>query len=193
MFREAEGGTLRLAAEIDDRGERPVFDGRIEVTDIRINNAPALARLLTLASLTGILETLNGEGISFARADIPFSFRDGVLSVTDARAFGPSLGITLEGTIDTPEDAIFLYGTLVPAYTINRILGSIPLIGSLLVGREGEGVFAINYDIKGPVDEPVITVNPLTALAPGFLRNFFSIFRGAEGPTPSNEAEPDGI
>lgn len=193
MFREAEGGTLRLAAEIDDRGERPVFDGRIEVTDIRINNAPAMARLLTLASLTGILETLNGEGISFARADIPFSFRDGVLSVTDARAFGPSLGITLEGTIDTPEDAIFLYGTLVPAYTINRILGSIPLIGSLLVGREGEGVFAINYDIKGPVDEPVITVNPLTALAPGFLRNFFSIFRGAEGPTPSNEAEPDGI
>ena len=64
------------------------------------------------------------------------------------------------------------------------------LLGNLLVGRKGEGVFAINYDVKGPVREPVVTVNPLTALAPGFLRNFFSIFRGVNEPAPDPNVPP---
>ena len=72
------------------------------------------------------------------------------------------------------------------------MLGEIPLIGNLIVGRKGEGLFALDYGITGPLDEPIITVNPLTALAPGFLRNFFRLFRGIDEPAPTNEAPGGG-
>ena len=193
LFDDAEGGTLRIGATIENTDDGPEIDGRIEVDNIVVINVPALARVLTLASLTGILDVLNGKGIDFTKADIPFVYKERVLSVREARAFGPSLGITLEGTVDQTTDSIELYGTIVPAYSINAVLGSIPFLGNLLVGRKGEGVFAINYDVKGPVREPVVTVNPLTALAPGFLRNFFSIFRGVNEPAPDPNVPPDTL
>jgi len=193
LFNEAEGGALRIVAAIEDAETGPEITGRIEVDDIRIIKAPALAQILTLASLTGILDTLNGNGITFVKADIPFNYAEGILKILDARAFGPSLGITLDGEVNQSGNEIDLIGTLVPAYSINSVLGEIPLIGRLLVGREGEGLFALNYGVTGPLDEPVITVNPLTALAPGFLRNFFRLFRGIDEPAPGNEAPEGGV
>ena len=43
-------------------------------------------------------------------------------------------------------------------------------------GEEGGGLFAATYTVRGPIDAPTLTVNPLAALAPGFLRNLFTIF-----------------
>ena len=190
LFDDAVGGDLLVSASLRDSDIGPVIDGRMEITDLRVTSASSLARVLTLASLTGLLDVMNGEGLHFARADVPFRFHDGLLEVIDARAFGPSLGITLDGEINGDADEISMFGTLVPAYTINSVLGEIPIIGTLLVGREGEGVFALTYGISGPVEEPIITVNPLSALAPGFLRNFFAIFTGGAPPDPDDPDRP---
>ncbi|MBY0422532.1 MAG: hypothetical protein K2Q06_09520, partial [Parvularculaceae bacterium] len=53
------------------------------------------------------------------------------------------------------------------------MLGAAPVIGPVLVGRKGEGVVALSYDVKGRSDAPVVTVDPLSALAPGILRRLF--------------------
>jgi hypothetical protein len=190
LFDDAVGGALLVSASLRESDTGPVIDGRMEVTDLRVTRASKLARVLSLASLTGLLDVMTGEGLHFARADVPFRFHAGLLEVIDARAFGPSLGITLDGEINGDADEISMYGTLVPAYTINSVLGEIPLIGPLLVGREGEGVFALTYGISGTVEEPVITVNPLSALAPGFLRNFFAIFTGGARPDSDDPHRP---
>lgn len=190
LFDDASGGNLLVSASLRDSDRGPVIDGRMEITDLQVKSASSFARVLTLASLTGLLEVLNGEGLRFARADVPFRFHDGLLEVIDARAFGPSLGITLDGEINGDADEISMFGTLIPAYTINSVLGEIPLIGTLLVGRQGEGVFALTYGIRGPVERPIITVNPLSALAPGFLRNFFAIFTGDGRPDPADPESP---
>ena len=58
------------------------------------------------------------------------------------------------------------------------LLGNIPLIGTILVGEEGSGIFAGAYTVTGPRDNPRVTVNPLTALLPGVLRK---IMTGAGG------------
>ncbi|MFN6943041.1 MAG: hypothetical protein ACK4OG_13735, partial [Parvibaculum sp.] len=71
------------------------------------------------------------------------------------------------------EDRLDIEGTLVPAYTINSFLGQVPVLGPLIVGREGEGVFAITYGVRGKTDDPTVIANPLSALAPGFLRRLF--------------------
>jgi uncharacterized protein YhdP len=119
-------------------------------------------------------DLLNGDGISFVRFEAPFALQNGRLDIEHARAFGPALGITLEGGLDRENSQVEFRGTLVPAYTLNSVLGNIPLLGNLLVGREGEGIFAITYAVNGPLSEPKVTVNPLSALAPGFLRSIVS-------------------
>ena len=69
---------------------------------------------------------------------------------------------------------------MVPAYTVSRILGAIPILGPLLTGGEGEGLFAFTYEMTGGLDDPQVAVNPLSVLAPGFLRGLFGGLDGAE-------------
>ena len=60
-------------------------------------------------------------------------------------------------------------------------------IGRILTGGEGEGLFAATYRAEGPLDDPKVSVNPLAALAPGFLRGLFGIFEG--GGSANGEAD----
>lgn len=65
----------------------------------------------------------------------------------------------------------------------NSLLGRIPVIGRLFSPEQGGGVFAASYRVRGPLDDPEATVNPLAALTPGFLRGLFGIFEGGQqGP-----------
>ena len=104
------------------------------------------------------------------------------------RGVGSELGITASGTVDFAKDAIDINGTIVPAYTINSLLGKIPVIGTIFSGEKGGGIFAASYKVSGPVEKPVMSVNPLSALAPGFLRNLLDGGEGLnEGKTPVEE------
>ena len=135
-----------------------------------------LTKIFTIASLTGILDTLTGNGISFTKLSAPFAFQRNVIILKDAKAHGPAIGITADGVINMNEATLDLSGSLVPSYTMNSLIGNIPLIGSVLMGGTGKGIIAINYSVKGDMKDPSISVNPLSVLTPGFLRNVFDIF-----------------
>ena len=81
--------------------------------------------------------------------------------------------MTSNGVVDLGRDRLDLQGTIVPAYALNSIIGNIPVIGPLLLGGEGQGLFAANYQVTGSAADPQVSVNPLSALAPGFLRRLF--------------------
>jgi len=150
----------------------------------RVANAPNFARLLALASLTGINDTISGKGIAFSSLSSPFVFENEVATIEEARAVGSELGITATGKIDFGKDAIDIDGTIIPAYTINSLLGQIPVIGTILTGEKGGGIFAASYKISGPVEKPQISVNPLSALAPGFLRKLIDGSGASETENP---------
>ena len=157
----------------DDRPGAPVT-GRVRIEDYRVINAPTLAKLLTIATLTGILNELKGDkGIAFSRFDMPFSIEEGILTIRDGRTSGFALGVNAEGTINLDTDRVDISGTVVPAYTLNTLIDAIPILGNLLTGGEGEGLFAASYRVGGTTAEPDISVNPLSVLAPGFLRDLF--------------------
>ncbi|MCP5372479.1 MAG: hypothetical protein H6907_12180 [Hyphomicrobiales bacterium] len=188
------GGVLDVAAVINDGQAGSPVGGKVMVEDFHVVDAPTLAHLVSILALTGILESLQGKGLSFLQLNAPFEFRDGVLTIADARAYGLSLGVTASGTYYRGAEVINLEGTVVPAYAINSVAGRIPVLGDLLTGgEEGGGVFAATYTATGPVEAPDISVNPLSALAPGFLRNLFGFFDAQEakgtGATPDDAVE----
>ncbi len=184
------GGTFNLQASLKDDLPEASADGRMLLQNFKVIKAPALARLLTVASLSGITEILSGEGIGFIRTEVPFVMTGSKITIHDARGHGGALGFTLDGAIDRAADTANLNGTLVPSYTLNTVLGNIPLLGNILTSRPGEGVFGITYRITGKLSDPAISVNPLSALAPGILRRMFQL--GTGDGTTSDEAPASG-
>jgi hypothetical protein len=192
-FTSMKGGKLTLTVTLPgavDGGDAapgtPDYKGRLVVRDFMMVNQPFLSRLFAAGSLTGFIGLMQGEGISFDKMEVPFSARNGVISVHDARAAGPAIGATADGYIDRPKNDVALKGSLVPAYGLNSVLGNIPLLGDLLVSKKGEGIFGVTYSVHGNADEPSISVNPLAVLTPGILRRIFEGHIPNASNAPSN-------
>ena len=178
VYDNALGGDLLLEAVVHDERPGAPVTGTVKIEDFRVINAPTLAKLLSIATLTGILDELRGErGIAFARFEMPFSIEEGILTIRDGRTSGFALGVNAEGTVDLETDRVDMSGTIVPAYTLNTIFDAIPILGELLTGGEGEGLFAASFRVGGTTTEPDISVNPLSILAPGFLRDLFPFLK----------------
>lgn len=161
------GGLLVTGAQATP--DAPMI-GKFSLKQFKATEAPALARVLQVLSLTGIFAALSQTGLDFVTLDGDYRYFGGALEIKNTRAIGSSIGVTTEGVIFIGDDTARLKGTVIPAYTINRILGSIPILGQILTGGKNEGLFAANYALRGRLDDPVVTVNPLSALAPGILR-----------------------
>jgi uncharacterized protein YhdP len=183
-FDSISGGRLRLAGTMSDLEPGKPLSARLEITNFHVVDAPILARILTFASLTGIVDLMTGEGIAFDRLSAMINQSSRTIEVNELSAVGSSLGITLRGRIDRKSETLEAQGTLAPAYTLSKVLGYIPLLGNLLTNR-GEGLFAAQFSLSGPIQDPSISVNPLSALAPGVVRNIFNLFNAPSTGDPS--------
>lgn len=179
------GGTLDVRGATDTTQEGRPLALDIRMRDYRVVDEPALARFLSAALLTGLLDLLRGDGIGFDRLEAQALLADGDLVIRDLRTSGPSLGVQARGRIDFDGDSVDVEGTIVPANALNSLFGRIPLIGEVLFGP---GLFAARYSVRGPRDRPEVTINPLSALTPGVLRNIFGILDG--GPAGAPAAKP---
>ena len=146
-----------------------VSNSKLIIDNFKVQEVPALAKLLTLASLQGIADLLTGEGIRFTDFEMKFSNKDDLMKIEELYAIGPAISLLMEGYIES-DDLVSLRGTMVPATTINRTISSIPLLGDILVGKKvGEGVFGVSFKIKGPPKKLKTTVNPVKTLTPRFI------------------------
>ena len=124
---------------------------------------------MSLASLQGIADLVSGEGIRFNEFEMNFENKKSLISINEIYAIGPAISILMEGYVEKNK-LVSLRGTLVPATTINKVIGSIPVLGKILVGsKTGEGVFGVSFKIKGPPKNLETTVNPIKTLTPRFI------------------------
>ena len=160
-----EDGRLEYESSIFKEGS----SSNLLITDFKVSKVPALAQLLTLASLQGIADTLSGEGIRFESFEMKSNSKGNVMNIEDALAMGPAVSILLSGYVDKG-NVVSLRGTLVPATKLNAIIASIPLVGDILVGKKtGEGVVGVSFKMKGPPKDIKTTVNPIKTLTPRFI------------------------
>ena len=146
-----------------------VSKSKIKIFKFKVKEVPALATLLSLASLQGIADLMTGEGIRFEEFDMRFSNKNDLMKIDEIYAIGPAISILSSGYIEK-NNLVSLRGTLVPATTLNKVVGSIPFLGKILVGKKtGEGVFGVSYKIKGPPKDLKTTVNPVKTLTPRFI------------------------
>ena len=174
VYRGASGGTLSVDGEIAPAGQ--TITGRVLMQEITVRSQDTFRTLLDEGGLAEARETAESGGVTFRKVRIPFSYADDKITLSDAVALSSLLSITADGDVDQAAGTVDLVGVITPAYGVTGALDEIPVLGQLLSGREGEGVFGMTFSLDGSVEDPEISVNPLSLLTPGFLRN---IFRGA--------------
>ena len=170
-FDYIRGGTMQLSGTLA-AGDDPT-KMLIKIENAQLVNAPFFTQILSLASLRGLADTLSGEGVALSQIEAPISIGGGRYVINGARASGPALGLTVNGWIGQDNDGIELDGVLVPSFGVNSVLGGVPVIGDLFVGRKGEGIFSITYSVGGTLGKAQVAVNPLSAVTPGILRRIF--------------------
>ena len=160
-----EGGKLDYYSS--SNGEETL--STLKIYDFKLKELPVLTKILTLASLQGIADILSGDGIRFNEFEMNFKNKKGLMIIDEIYAIGPAISILMNGYIEKNR-LISLRGTLVPATTINKLIGSLPVLGDILVGsKTGEGVFGVSFKIKGPPKKLETTVNPVKTLTPRFI------------------------
>lgn len=171
------GGVLRAAGflpgarkgEMDlilvPTGAEGTYDGQLDITDIRLRDAPTMAALLDAISIVGLLQQLDGNGLLFSEVDAKFRLDPRQIIITESSAVGPSIGLSLDGRYALAEKRMDFQGVASPLYLLNGI-------GSVLT-RRGEGLIGFNFNLRGTPAAPDVAVNPLSVFTPGMFREIF--------------------
>jgi hypothetical protein len=163
--------------------------GAIDVREFALRNEPALRRILSEQPASAPQGdrvsgapalAVNPNEVDFSRMKATFTRTGGRTDIRDAVIWGPQVGLSISGYIDSARDRSDLSGTYVPAYGLNNIFSQVPIVGILLGGGQYEGLFAVNFRISGLASAPTLTINPLSAIAPGIFRKFFEAGRSSD-------------
>ena len=177
-------GTLQIDGHYDDTAANSSFAGLLKMGPYRLQKVVPRWGIGTLNS------AIDGLG----RAGNPFQQFDGLqadigktgdrIYVKNGRTSGSSIGLTTQGFVDLGSDTARLGGVVVPAFALNNLLSNVPLLGPLLTGGKGAGLFAVAYQLYGPLDDLKTSVNMLSAVTPGALRDLFTRMPNANPPPP---------
>ncbi len=149
------------------------FRGILEIRDAVAKNMPALSELLSYISVVGLLDKLTTEGITFDSIDARFDLSASEIILHEGTAVGQSLGVTMKGRLNLAVPEIDVRGVITPAYGLNQLIDTVTPIGKIFGMGKGEGFGAVDYAIKGPIDNPNAVANPISAATPGFFRDLF--------------------
>lgn len=187
VVQQVRGGAFELL--LLPVGTGGAFDGKLRVQDTSVVDAPAMAALLNAVSIVGLFNIEGSDSLFFTDVNADFRLSPRRITLREGSAVGPSMGLSMDGIYATDTGQLQMQGVITPVYILNGI-------GSIFT-RPGEGLFAFNYTIGGTVRDPDVSVNPLTALTPGGIRDLFRrprpdvpLVEGEEPPPPPPPREP---
>lgn len=177
LYKRMKGGVLTL----------DVMPGQTSSGNIRIQNFQVVGdeKLTAVATNRQDQRGNNGSTQTFTRLDTRFRMGGGRILIDDFEVYGNELGATLGGEINYAQDRVGISGTFVPAYALNNLFGKVPVFGALLGGGSSGGLVGITFAVDGAWSNPQMRVNPLSAVAPGFLRKIFEFRNQNPGTTGS--------
>jgi hypothetical protein len=172
IYTRMTGGVVRLSGQAGRSG--PML-GTLEVDAFDVLNEPAMERVVVNRSqATG---DFNPGRVHFDKAVAQFRRTDRVIVIEDALVSGASVGATFSGRYDLSTAHVTMTGTYLPAYAFNNLFGQIPVLGMIMGGGMREGLIGVTFKIDGPIAQPQVFFNPLSAIAPGIFRKIFEFQR----------------
>lgn len=179
LYPSLQGGTTSLQVNLDGDGAAEKT-GTLWARQFSLYGDPVVKEVLNGATVGPPNSVEERQRFEFDRMRVGFSIGEGQLVIRDMFINGPVVGATLRGRIDYGRQTVALGGTYIPMFGLNSMFGALPVLGQLLVGRNGEGLLGITFGIQGALAKPEVIVNPVSAVAPGIFRQIFEL--GPEDP-----------
>ena len=176
LYGNMQGGRLRLGLS------GPRWDNLSGPLDLRNFTLVDEPRLVSLAGSrrrhgSGLAEAIGRNlatsVVNFGSASVRLAWTGKTLSARDGILRGPVFGSSFEGILYNANGTINITGAFMPAYKINRLFGALPLVGAILGNGDEGGLIGITYQLAGAVSDPTLTINPISAIAPGIFRRIF--------------------
>ncbi|MDN3591261.1 YhdP family protein [Methylobacterium adhaesivum] len=197
IYKRMYGGRLVMSTGLNDGPQQ----GVVQIRNFVLRNEPALSSIMAqgpasseVVDARGRKQIVQNTGndVTFDRLRANFVRTGARVDFSDAAISNAAMGFTLNGYLDTAKERTDINGTFVPLYGLNNVVSQLPILGQLLGGGHNEGLFALNFRVSGRLSKPDVSVNPLSALAPGILRKLFSAGGGNDGiagAAPMGETE----
>jgi hypothetical protein len=193
FYPNAVGGAVNLEVNLDGQGaaERT---GTLWVRDFLVLGDPIISEVLQNADGTssGARRTVVREQFDFEIMRVPFSVGHGQFVMHNSVINGQLVSASMRGTVDFRAQTLDVGGTYVPMSGLMRAPAPIPLLGPLLTGPRGEGIFGITFAIQGSMARPQVIVNPLALLTPGIFREIFQMTPDDPRVVPRDKPAPRG-
>ena len=175
LYPHMSGGIITL----DGRADRgAALLGTLEIDNFDVVDEPAMAKVITRpANQDAGDQNFNPNRVHFNRMVARYHRTDRVLAIEDALLAGSTVGATFSGRYDIPTANVDVAGTYLPAYALNNLFSRIPILGLALGGDASEGLIGVTFKIQGPITQPEVFFNPLSAVAPGIFRKIFEFAR----------------
>ena len=183
-------GYLNIEGQYNDAAAGSPLKGTLKMGPFRLQQVKAPRP--HIGTLNAAIDGLNRAGNALQQFD---SLEASVLKTGDrihiknGRTSGQSIGLTTQGYVDIGNDTAKLAGIVVPAFALNNLLSNVPLLGPLLTGGKDGGLFAVTYQLSGPLDDLKTDVNMMSAMTPGALRDLFTSNPDTAQPPPSPEMQ----
>ena len=194
LYNKAYGGDFVLTM-----GGGESQSGDLLYRNFMVRNEPALKRVVASqpsattgdGSAAGAAPRIDVSDVEFTKLRAEFTRSASRLDVSDMVIWGQQIGFTLQGHVDYGRDRVDIGGTFVPGYAFNNAFAQVPVVGALLGGgSQYGGLFAVNFRISGAASAPTMSINPLSAIAPGILRRFVDPLGGAPAQKPIQPPQP---
>ncbi|KAA6404780.1 hypothetical protein [Candidatus Tokpelaia sp.] len=177
-YDKVQGGKLESKLQ---SGAGNVLNGSMHMRDFAIVNEPKLAALVSAdKSKKGKKSRGGSTSLAIEQAYGRLTKGPNYLTIDNGVIRGASLGATFQGVVYDAGGNIAVTGTYMPAYSVNRLFGDVPLLGSVLGNGRDKGLIGITFKVEGKFKSPKIIVNPVSALAPGILRSIFEFKQQAK-------------
>ncbi|WP_353288482.1 MULTISPECIES: AsmA-like C-terminal domain-containing protein [unclassified Wolbachia] len=166
----------KLSFYLSPQRESGEHYGTLSISNFYIKDAPLLTTLLSMSSLPGIVNAIKNEGVYFYKCNAPFSYKDGTIEIEESWLEGAELGISTGGKLDIKDYKFQVAGQVIPAYSINKSLLKIPIIGKLLTGGKSRGIVSIDYKASGDDKNNNVSVDLISSLTPNLLKRLLGVF-----------------
>ncbi len=163
ILRNVRGGKMDLT--LNPTRAKGTYEGRLDIRNARIVQAPVMTELLNAISIVGLLDQMNSGGITLSNVEAEFQLTPERLTLYHSAAVGPSLGISLDGIYNMKQGRLDMQGVISPVYFLNGL--------GQLFSRGREGLFGFSFRMTGAVRDPRVSINPLSILTPGAFREIF--------------------
>jgi len=178
LYSRMRGG--KLAVSLTAPSSQAPLSGAVDVRDFTIVQDPSLARLVTSRPSDGgrslseaVDKHIDVSSVVFRQGFSRVSVKDGYVMLDRGILRGPAIGTTFHGTLLDPQGNMSIAGTFMPAYGLNSLFGSLPIVGQILGNGRERGLIGITYKLEGSAKNPQVIVNPISAIAPGVFRSIF--------------------